>query len=130
MFTTISFPRLTFLLQLTAKFLAVLQPTVTPLKPSGNTSPFFVPVLHHVNGGLQNITVIRRRIRWRGSQPTSSFNFMSYLKFFQKQRASYYSNGNIKDSYILKWFLAYLSSSVTKKSRVWEPLISYPDPTV
>ena len=40
---------LTFLLQLTAKLLAVLQPTVTPLKPSGNTSPFFVPVLHYVN---------------------------------------------------------------------------------
>ena len=45
----LKFPsRLTFLLQLTAKFLAVLQPTVTPLKPSGNTSPFFVPVRHHV----------------------------------------------------------------------------------
>lgn len=33
---------------LTAKFLAVLQPKVTSLKPSGNTSPFFVSVLHHV----------------------------------------------------------------------------------
>ena len=79
---------------------------------------------------LARHSVFRRRIRRRGSQPTSSFNFMSYLKFFQKQRASYYSNGNIKDSYILKWLLTDLSSSVTKENRVWAPLISYPDPTI
>ena len=107
--------RLTFLLQLTAKFLVVLQPTVTPLKPLGNTSPFFLLVLHHLN---------RRASKYHRVKEEDLVARLSahlFLQLHVKQRASYHSNGNIKDSYVLKWFLAYLSASVTKENRVWEP---------